>query len=334
MRLLILTQKVDVNDSLLGFMVGWISEFARHCEKVTVVCLEKGAFNPPANVKVLSLGKESGQARLKYLVNFYRHIWRERENYDTVFIHMNPEYAVLGGLLWRAWGKKISLWYTHKGASWRLRLAEKLVHIVFTASAESFRLPSKKVNIMGHGIDVELFTPASAPAKEKIILNIDRVSPTKNQLAIIKIYESIGKKVVGVKLWLAGAPARAADEVYLDQLKKYVQDNNLTVKFLGAVANQDTPALYRRAKVFVNFSATGSLDKNVLEAMACGLPAVTTNAAFKNILPAGNYGLDFLDAEKKVVYFLEHDRPADYRQIIVRGHSLKNLIAGLIRKLI
>ena len=58
MKLLILTQKVDKNDDVLGFMHGWIAEFAKHCEKVTVIALGVGEFDLPRNVTVLSLGKD------------------------------------------------------------------------------------------------------------------------------------------------------------------------------------------------------------------------------------------------------------------------------------
>jgi len=59
MKLLIITQKVDMNDDVLGFMHGWINEFAKHCEKITVICLQKGEHELSDNVKVLSLGKEN-----------------------------------------------------------------------------------------------------------------------------------------------------------------------------------------------------------------------------------------------------------------------------------
>jgi len=42
MKLLIVTQKVDINDDVLGFFHDWIKEFAKNCEKVTVICLGKG----------------------------------------------------------------------------------------------------------------------------------------------------------------------------------------------------------------------------------------------------------------------------------------------------
>ena len=59
MRLLIVTQVVDQNDSVLGFFHRWIEEFAKNCEKVHVICLKESVHNLPENVAVHSLGKES-----------------------------------------------------------------------------------------------------------------------------------------------------------------------------------------------------------------------------------------------------------------------------------
>ena len=58
MKLLILTQKVDKNDPILGFFHRWVEEFARHCEQVTVIALGVGEYDLPQNVRVFSLGKE------------------------------------------------------------------------------------------------------------------------------------------------------------------------------------------------------------------------------------------------------------------------------------
>ena len=91
MKILIITQKVSINDPVLGFMHRWIEEFAKHFERVTVICLEKGEHHLSPEVKVLSLGKENGKSRLKYILKFLYYIWREKNNYDAVFVHMNQE---------------------------------------------------------------------------------------------------------------------------------------------------------------------------------------------------------------------------------------------------
>ena len=65
MRLLIVTQKIDEQDAVLGFMHGWVAEFARQAESVSVICLEKGEVNLPENARVFSLGKEKTELGIR-----------------------------------------------------------------------------------------------------------------------------------------------------------------------------------------------------------------------------------------------------------------------------
>jgi glycosyltransferase involved in cell wall biosynthesis len=97
---------------------------------------------------------------------------------------------------------------------------------------------------------------------------------------------------------------------------------------------------YQRASVMVNVSSTGSIDKAVLEAMACGLPVVTANEAFHTMLAPWQDQLlipmDAPDALAAKVWKLAHmdttQRQAlglDLRQIVIRDHSLDRLAAVL-----
>ena len=96
MKLLIITQVIDKNHPVLGFFHRWVEEFAVHCEHVHVICLQKGVFDLPVNVTVHSLGKEDGVSRATYLLRFYKNIWQLRHEYDSVFVHMNQLYVLLG----------------------------------------------------------------------------------------------------------------------------------------------------------------------------------------------------------------------------------------------
>ena len=49
MRILIITQKVDKDDSLLGFFHYWIENIAALAEQVTVIALSKGSYDLPKN---------------------------------------------------------------------------------------------------------------------------------------------------------------------------------------------------------------------------------------------------------------------------------------------
>lgn len=346
MNLLIVTQKVDQNDPILGFFHRWIVEFAKHWQNVTVICLEKGSFDLPANVKVISLGKETGimlkraGRRFLYIKNFYKAIWSERKNCDAVFVHMNPEYVVFGGLFWKLLGKKVSLWYTHKNVNLWLRIAEKFVDVVFTASKESFRLPSSKLLVTGHGIDTELFAPvvqmSPNDAQTIRLVSIGRIAETKHYDPMIlaaKELISQGKKVL---LTISGSPVYDADQQYEKSLKNLITSNQLTqvVTFTGPIQQAQIPARLSQSDIFLNLSSTGSLDKAVLEAMACGIQVLTSNGAFKNILPPDNFTDGSIeDMSSKIAKLSVQPANPQLRSYVVHNHSLRTLIAKLSENL-
>lgn len=290
MKLLILTQKVDLNDDLLGFTHDWIKEFAKKCEKITVIALGVGESDLPANVKVLSLGKETGRSKIKYLINFYKYIWRERRNYDTVFAHMNKEYVILGGWYWRLTGKKIALWYVHKQVDFKLRLAEKIAKVIFTASPESFKLPSSKLRIVGHGIDFDKFyyNPKLKFDGNFKIIYVGRISRIKNQKLLIEAMDILVNKrgVKNVEVDLAGSPVYPDDNSYKNELIEQIKNNQIEgrMRFIGSVPNKDMAEIYRQADLSVNLCPTGGMDKAVLESMAVGLPVIVFNKTFAPLL--------------------------------------------------
>lgn len=318
MRLLIATQKVDENDAVLGFFHGWIGEFAKHCEYVTVICLEKGAHHLPENVKVLSLGKEKKHSRLQYLARFYRYIWQERKNYDTVFVHMNPEYVVLGSFFWKLAHKKTALWYTHKQVNLKLRIAEKVVDKIFTVTKESFQLKSKKVNSVGHGIDLESFVCEESKRGGDVIniLHVGRITSIKNCDILVEAAEILKKKWnKNFSITFIGAPAMSKDEEYFKRLKRMVSYANLqgNVTFLGNVPNKEIKKYYCDADLIVNLSPEGLSDKVVFEAMASGSLVLVSNKSFLKYF--GEYG--------GVLVFKERDSE-DLSNKIMKIFEIKN----------
>lgn len=337
-RILIVTQKVAANDPVLGFFYRWIVEFAKHFDFVTVICLEKGSEILSNKIKVLSLGKEKKNSRLQYMRLFYKYISEEKGNYDVVFVHMNPIYVVLGGLFWRQKNKKIFLWYTHKSVDWKLRIAEKLSYKIFTASKESFRLKSNKVKVMGHGIDIDALVPA-APVlhKSPVVLSVGRISPTKNQLAMIQAFEILHRQKCPATLSIVGDPVTGVDIQYHKELQAYIVAHNLqdVVSFQEGVPHVTLGDIYGKADIFINLSATGSLDKVVLEAMACDLRIITSNEAFTTLLPPGNVTDGSAeDIASKIIKLLNEPVDPQWKKYVVANHSLTSLIGRLSKELL
>ncbi|MFZ2984158.1 MAG: glycosyltransferase family 4 protein [Minisyncoccia bacterium] len=334
MKLLFITQIVDQNDSNMALAHRWIEEFAKHAERVEVVCLKSGRSDLPGNVRVHSLGKEKGVSRVKYVFNFYRYIWQLRHEYDTVFVHMNPEYVLLGGLLWKMWGKKIALWYTHKSVPLKLRIAAHIVDTIFSASKESFRLPTSKLQAMGHGIDTELFALRPTSVGDLRIVTVGRITKTKRLLEMLDALDVLYARKVSFTFDILGVPIFAHDEAYEQGVRKSAAHRPYThqVHFRGAVPYQSLPEALSHESVFINLSETGSVDRAVLEAMSVGLVPVTSNTAFREILSP--YGLYVADADpERLADALVHAQSVDRAELskyVEEHHSLSHLIPAIL----
>ena len=299
MTLLMITRKVDKNDSNAGFVYYWLKSISRQVDRLIVICQELGDYSAlPANIELNSLGKEFGNSKFKQLIRFQNLLLGSLPQVDGVFVHMIPIYSILAGIWCKLYNKKLILWYTHKSVDWRLGLANLFVSEFATASHISFRLKTrKKVNVLGHGIDIRRFSPAEKAqlsdkqADKKIfkLISIGRISPTKDYESMVKaVYGLSQQGIANLKLSILGDVALKKDVGYFESLKQMVDKMNLQskVEFLGAVPNYLVPRYLQQSDLFINLSGTGSLDKAILEAMACQCMVLTSNVAFRAILPA------------------------------------------------
>src|SRR3989344_6838766 len=187
MKLLIVTQVVDRNDPFLGFFHEWLVELSKHFESVELICLREGNHSLPTNVHVHSLGKEHGVSRAKYILRFFSYVWQLRTEYDAVFVHMNQEYVLLAGWLWKLFGKRIYLWRNHYAGSFLTAVAARPSTNVFYTSKDSYTAHFANALSMPVGIDLELFkpNPSLTPAPHSI-LSLGRIAPSKHIHVLIE----------------------------------------------------------------------------------------------------------------------------------------------------
>lgn len=273
MKLLIITQKVDKSDPVLGFFHRWLERLALEFEKLTVICLEEGEHALPDNVKVLSLGKEDGRSHAEYLSRFYSYIWDERRNYDKVFVHMNQEYVILGHDIWMILGKPIYLWRNHAQGNMLTRLAVIFSKKVFYTSPASFTAKFKKAVQMPVGIDTDFFKPDPGAVRiPNSVLFLGRISPVK------KVEEFVEwLKTTDYTATIAGP---IGDKTYADRIL-----NNLPpqAKYVGPVNQEQALKFYQTHEIYVNKTSAGSFDKTIFEAMASGCKLMVDNPDAENI---------------------------------------------------
>lgn len=346
MRIIFVTRKVDFADPRTGFVHTWISRFAKEAEELIVICLEKGEPRGlPDNVKVFSMGKEKGYSRFKILTE-YRKLLRELlPDSDGVFIHMHPIYAITAWPTVKKYHKKMVMWYTHKSVDLKLRIAEKLVDKIFTASKESFRLPSKKVQIIGHGIDSERFQSSNLNHSNNRLAVVDRISPVKKIEVILEAMKIlVNERKSNIRLDIFGSLVEN-QEKYRAKLDSLVEEYHLSsgsVGFSTAVDNKDLAReVYSATDMLVSASETGSIDKAMLEAAACECLVLTSNEAceqpLKKISPLLFFekrnANDLADKIQKLLALPEEEKDRirkELRAWVVREHNLDNLVKKIV----
>ncbi len=290
MNLLLLTQRVDEHDANLAFHMRWIAELARRATRVTVIAQAVGEYGAlPANVSVHSLGKERGAPKVAQGWALFRLLARFVRTHEAVLALMIPAYVLAAAPFAWLWRRPLFLWYAHGTVTRRLRLAVRACAKVFTSSVNGMRLDTPKRHILGQAIDTDSFSPDSSVSRSAATLvTVGRISPVKHLDTLIEAVRILKGRGRPVELQIIGEPILEADRQHEIRLRQHAVELGLEslVRFCGALPPERLPDVYRRATVCVNASTTGSLDKAVLEALACGCPAVTGNEAYRDLLPA------------------------------------------------
>ncbi|MFA6095602.1 MAG: glycosyltransferase family 4 protein [Candidatus Paceibacterota bacterium] len=343
MRLLLITQKADKNDPVLGFFHRWVIEFAKHFEEVIVICLEEGKHDLPANVKVFSLGKEAGRSKWKYAFNFYRHIFRERNNYDAVFIHMNQEYVLLGGIFWKIFRKKIYMWRNHHKGSEFTDMAAFFCDKIFCTSRYSYTAKYDKTALMPVGIDTSFFAKLPKARKApRSVLFLGRIAPVKKPDLLLRALGRLARKGIAFSASIVG-DALPKDSEYAESLRGIAREEGIAdrVTFKPGVPNDATRDVYNAHEVSVNLSSSGMYDKTIFEAMACETVILASNENLRGLIDDRfifkDSDLDELSSKLEALLALpDAERSSlggDLRSVVERNHSLLLLGSNLLEKI-
>lgn len=337
-NILIITQKVDAEDDLLGFFVDWLGELSKHFERVFVITLAKGSYDLSENVFVYSLGKEGGNSKFARMINFYRLLFKLIPKSSGVFAHMSPVFVTASWPIAFVFRKKIILWYLHRSVTMRLKIAEKLCYKIVTAAKESLNIKSPKIVELGHGINIDKFKTKRNWSGNKLrVLSVGRISPIKNYETLIKAMV-IFKNTKHLKVEIIGRPVMPLDFQYFDKLKNMTGNGtDNIVNFIGYVPYTEMSGYYKKANLVINLTPTGGLDKAVLEAMASGCIVLTSNINFSKYL--GQYKdkllFDFDNPENlalkiEQIKLMDSNEKTEISNSLVRSveqnHNLINLI--------
>lgn len=177
---------------------------------------------------------------------------------------------------------------------WNVPIAVKLAKHILTVSdfeknriINQFKIESNSITTVYNGVGnhFKKITDNETLIRAKKLYNLPdnyifflgNTDPKKNVIGVLKalsILKENGK--LGSKLFMLDI-----NREYLYKLLRQINDISLLddIVFYGYVPNSDLPAIYSQANLFLYPSLRESFGITLLEAMACGVPIITSNTS-------------------------------------------------------
>lgn len=158
---------------------------------------------------------------------------------------------------------------------WIWRKADYLVACSSGLRDRALRfLPTVDIEVIPNGVDLHKFKPISRKHKPDSLrlLTVGRLSITKRIELLISAVALAHQRFPGITLTVAGDGCQKPELKWLPA-QLGVGDR---VSFIGQVPAEQMPQAYQQHDVFVSTTAQEGMSNAMLEAMASGLPIVTT----------------------------------------------------------
>jgi len=201
------------------------------------------------------------------------------------------------------------------GRNVRLQLEYKLLAPVFraiwrnaaalVACSEGLKqrawnfMPAATIDVIPNGVELDRFYPAQGGEEPETLrlLTVGRLSATKRIDMLIDAVDILHKEGRELCLTIAGGGRLE------HQLREAVSGRDLRgiVKISGRVDPENMPQLYRNSDIFISASFQEGMSNAMLEAMASGLPIVTTRCEGLEELIDGNGLIVEQDNVEKIV---------------------------------
>jgi glycosyltransferase involved in cell wall biosynthesis len=314
-KLIYILNKYSVNSTEHFFHVlNLLEEIANNGVEILLI-IEKSDGIPltkSPNIKVICV-KNTG---FKRLVELYDLIGKaQKENYNKLFVRISNWAAVVAII--KSFFSKLEVYYWHSGTvfgfddkepmsfsklKWffKTRLPFNFIKknvTYFVTGPESMKeyyadvvgVKREKIKILYNDIDVSRFSILDDTAKaiikkelninaqRKVVLFVHNFSPVRNTKLYVanflqKFYAESDLHEYDFYFIGGGKDRKEIEE---QAMAMGLKEN---VFFLGALPNNKVHQYYQIADIFINPTGAEGFPRVLIEAMACGLPIVTTNA--------------------------------------------------------
>ncbi len=177
---------------------------------------------------------------------------------------------------------------------WRLHMprAAKRSDLVITISQwakdeimATYGIADERIAVIMQSFDPALLEPRSAEVGRQVrdryglpheyILYVGTIQPRKNLGTLIEAYHQLRQELATVpSLVIVGRKGWLYDDLFARIKALQLED---AIIFTGFVPDEELPHIFDAAKVFAYLSLLEGFGRPPLEAMACGIPVVTSN---------------------------------------------------------
>lgn len=159
----------------------------------------------------------------------------------------------------------------------------------------------KKVYVIQNGVDLEQFNHNAPHEQNKItILFVGRLTEQKGISSLVEAVKKITNQCP--ELYNVFCCKIIGDGPLKNKLEESVKKNGLLdiIKFIGWLPREALPMYYQHANIFVLPSSDEGMSNAILEAMASGLPIITTNVSGNEDLVKNNENGIIINNDKEL----------------------------------
>jgi|DewCreStandDraft_4_1066084.scaffolds.fasta_scaffold15979_3 glycosyltransferase involved in cell wall biosynthesis len=273
--------------------------------------------NPP--YRPAWIGHVRGLRALFRLMPYLAALWRALRHADIAHVMANSGWAwhlFAAPAIWLAWLRGVAVLVNYRGGEadeflkrqvrWvrpTLRLARVLA--VPSGYLQSvFARYGIAAEIVPNVVDLARFSPAPGRTPGRHIVVTRNLEPIYDISTALRALAKVRVRFRDARLTVAGSGPE------LESLQRLARELGIAdaVRFTGRLDNDEIAALYREADLLLNPSTVDNMPNSLLEAMASGVPIVSTNVG-------------------GVPYLVEHERTA----LLVPARDADAMAAAAIR---
>lgn len=261
-----------------------LSEFMA-AEGVTVILVQTNKAYRPAFVQNIK-----GLRALFRLIPYLYAVWRLAGRADVIHLMANSGWSwqlFSAPVLWIGWLRKTAVIVNYRGGEaqtyfsksyrWVKPSLSRAAHIIVPSNylKKIFTGFGVKTYVIPNIINFARFKPSEDTAESDVykLIITRNLEPIYGIDTAIKAIAAVFEEIPNIQLSIAGS---GPQRVELEQL---VTDLGLQdiVNFVGRLDSKQIVDFYHSADVMLNPTTVDNMPNSVLEALACGVPVVTTN---------------------------------------------------------